>query len=206
MMKTPQSSGLGPPVRRRPQHAHRRTSRSHPPPGHDSSARQTGGHFTYLLFSMFWASFTPFEYPTASRARGVRFHASWCPHTCSDGKPRRRTHAALCHRLALPAGIGGRSLSQGPCPRALAASAPTVWLVDRDRHEPLSAPGRGRWQVNEHVSPWCPRAGCLALPRRRGAQAALPAPRSATGEWPNSHPNLPLPLTITLALALAPSP
>ena len=34
--------GLGPPVRRRPQHAHRRTSRSHPPAGPDSSARQTG--------------------------------------------------------------------------------------------------------------------------------------------------------------------
>ena len=33
MMKTPQSPGLGPPVRRRPQHAHRRTSRSHPPRG-----------------------------------------------------------------------------------------------------------------------------------------------------------------------------
>ena len=32
-MKTPQSSGLGPQVRRRPQHAHRRTSRSHPPRG-----------------------------------------------------------------------------------------------------------------------------------------------------------------------------
>ena len=44
--------GLGPPVRRRPRHAHRRTSRSHPPPGHDCSARQTGATvcvLTYLL-------------------------------------------------------------------------------------------------------------------------------------------------------------
>jgi len=35
MMKTPHEPGLGPPVRRRPQHAHRRTSRSHPPRGLD---------------------------------------------------------------------------------------------------------------------------------------------------------------------------
>ena len=38
----PKKPGLGPPVRRRPQHAHRRTSCSQPPAGHDSSARQTG--------------------------------------------------------------------------------------------------------------------------------------------------------------------
>ena len=45
MMKTPQNrdSAHGPPVRRRPQHAHRRTSYAAIPPGaDDSSARQTG--------------------------------------------------------------------------------------------------------------------------------------------------------------------
>ena len=41
--------GLGPPVRRRPQHAHRRTSCSHPPRGMTAPRARSARRLTYLL-------------------------------------------------------------------------------------------------------------------------------------------------------------
>ena len=186
--------GHGPPVRRRPQHAHRRTSRSHPPPGHDSLLLCAPPTSSSLIPLSRRSAGAPPRSPRALLpSHNTRLHRHGQPWTSSE-PPRcaRRSPGRPARRRTAPPGSCTSLLLKCHPERHVQQRAPRRSLARNHRKNCLRQPPPRR----------CPRRGFSRLPsppppialdlqrhrRRPTARSWAYWRRRAPHRWQPRHP------------------